>query len=124
MFYRPFENFTELNLLSPVWCSGLRPTTGVHLTHCNDEFRGPRLDYVRQVTIRIDLKIGLFRKGSPSLMRRTPFQHESEPRLKFEVLEKNRPAPEQSGRTIRLKQQEERLCLPSPSQITYSVALK
>ncbi|GFX54647.1 uncharacterized protein TNCV_793331 [Trichonephila clavipes] len=36
-------------VLSPEWCSRLRPTTGVHLVHCHDEFRGPRSDYVRQV---------------------------------------------------------------------------
>ncbi|GFY29126.1 hypothetical protein TNCV_4722541 [Trichonephila clavipes] len=35
-------------VLSPIWCSRLRPTTGVHLAHCHDEFRGPRSDYVRQ----------------------------------------------------------------------------
>ncbi|GFV81591.1 potassium voltage-gated channel protein Shaw [Trichonephila clavipes] len=33
-------------VLSPVWC--LRPTTGVLLAPCYDEFRGPRSDYVRQ----------------------------------------------------------------------------
>ncbi|GFW02133.1 putative transposable element [Trichonephila clavipes] len=32
--------------LSPVWCS--RPTTGVLLAPCHNEFRGPRSDYVRQ----------------------------------------------------------------------------
>ncbi|GFW86572.1 hypothetical protein TNCV_4333561 [Trichonephila clavipes] len=47
MFYRPFENFTELNC-TVTWCSRLRPATGVHPTHCHDEFRGPRSDYVRQ----------------------------------------------------------------------------
>ncbi|GFX39525.1 hypothetical protein TNCV_2668871 [Trichonephila clavipes] len=25
-----------------------KPTTGVHLAHCHNEFRGPRSDYVRQ----------------------------------------------------------------------------
>ncbi|GFT31926.1 hypothetical protein TNCV_3467941 [Trichonephila clavipes] len=30
MFYRPFENSTELNRMSPVWCSRQRPMTGVH----------------------------------------------------------------------------------------------
>ncbi|GFY27524.1 uncharacterized protein TNCV_2071441 [Trichonephila clavipes] len=34
-------------VLSPVWCS--RPTTGILLAPCYDEFRGPRSDYVRQV---------------------------------------------------------------------------
>ncbi|GFX99917.1 hypothetical protein TNCV_259541 [Trichonephila clavipes] len=33
----------------PSGCSRLRSTTGVHLYHCHDEFRGPRSDYVRQV---------------------------------------------------------------------------
>ncbi|GFT51042.1 hypothetical protein TNCV_4490231 [Trichonephila clavipes] len=43
-----FRNFAKLNRLSPVWCSRLRPTTGVHLANCHDQFRGPRSDYVRQ----------------------------------------------------------------------------
>ncbi|GFU66627.1 hypothetical protein TNCV_3111111 [Trichonephila clavipes] len=34
------------NILSPVWGSKLRPTTGVQLVLCRDEFRGPRSDYV------------------------------------------------------------------------------
>ncbi|GFU06216.1 uncharacterized protein TNCV_4765211 [Trichonephila clavipes] len=42
------ENFT---VLSPVWCQRLRSTTGVHLAHCHDEFRGSRSDYVRQVAL-------------------------------------------------------------------------
>ncbi|GFV58570.1 hypothetical protein TNCV_2897471 [Trichonephila clavipes] len=29
----------------------VRPTTGVHLAPCHDEFRGPRSDYVRQVAL-------------------------------------------------------------------------
>ncbi|GFX84095.1 hypothetical protein TNCV_4859031 [Trichonephila clavipes] len=29
-------------VMPPVWCSRLKPTTGVHLAHCHDEFRGPR----------------------------------------------------------------------------------
>ncbi|GFU75863.1 hypothetical protein TNCV_1653211 [Trichonephila clavipes] len=29
----------------------LRPTTGVRLAPCHDEFRGPRSDYVRQVAL-------------------------------------------------------------------------
>ncbi|PRD22082.1 UNVERIFIED_CONTAM: hypothetical protein NCL1_50068 [Trichonephila clavipes] len=37
--------------MSHVWCSRLRPTTGVHLAPCYDEFRGPRSDYVRQVAL-------------------------------------------------------------------------
>ncbi|GFS65998.1 hypothetical protein TNCV_2510221 [Trichonephila clavipes] len=37
------------NRLSPVRCSRLRPTTGVHLAPCHDKYRGPRSDYVRQV---------------------------------------------------------------------------
>ncbi|GFX71682.1 hypothetical protein TNCV_4131281 [Trichonephila clavipes] len=37
--------------MSPVWCARLRPTTGLHLAPCNDEFRGPRSDYVRQVAL-------------------------------------------------------------------------
>ncbi|GFX20904.1 uncharacterized protein TNCV_79591 [Trichonephila clavipes] len=36
-------------VLSPVWCS--RPTTGVPLAPCHDEFRGPRSDYVRQLAL-------------------------------------------------------------------------
>ncbi|GFW67876.1 uncharacterized protein TNCV_3872061 [Trichonephila clavipes] len=39
----------SLFVLSPVWCS--RPTTGVPLTHCHDEFHGLRSDYVRQVAL-------------------------------------------------------------------------
>ncbi|GFX53084.1 hypothetical protein TNCV_1655431 [Trichonephila clavipes] len=35
----------------PVWCSRLRPTTGVPLAHSHDEFRGPRSDTVRQVAL-------------------------------------------------------------------------
>ncbi|GFV36787.1 uncharacterized protein TNCV_197661 [Trichonephila clavipes] len=35
-------------VLSPVWCSRSKLTTGVLLAHCHDEFRGPRSDYVRQ----------------------------------------------------------------------------
>ncbi|GFW88729.1 hypothetical protein TNCV_4972221 [Trichonephila clavipes] len=34
--------------LSPVWCSKLRPTTGVHLAACHDVLRRPLSDYVRQ----------------------------------------------------------------------------
>ncbi|GFW15475.1 hypothetical protein TNCV_4656151 [Trichonephila clavipes] len=34
-------------VLSPLWYSRLWPTTGVHLAPCQDEFRGPRSDYVR-----------------------------------------------------------------------------
>ncbi|GFU42745.1 integrase catalytic domain-containing protein [Trichonephila clavipes] len=45
-------------LLSPVWWS--RPTTGVLLAPCHDEFLGPRSDYVRQKNrekaLRIELK--------------------------------------------------------------------
>ncbi|GFT10136.1 uncharacterized protein TNCV_1115681 [Trichonephila clavipes] len=37
-------------VLSPVWCS--RPTTGVLLAPCQDEFVGPRSDYVRQVALK------------------------------------------------------------------------
>ncbi|GFV47010.1 hypothetical protein TNCV_3034071 [Trichonephila clavipes] len=33
--------------LSPVLCSWLRSTTGVHLAPCHDEFPVPRFDYVR-----------------------------------------------------------------------------
>ncbi|GFU28503.1 uncharacterized protein TNCV_1410401 [Trichonephila clavipes] len=36
-------------VLSPVWYS--RPTTGVLLAPCHDEFRGSRSDYVRQVAL-------------------------------------------------------------------------
>ncbi|GFT57878.1 uncharacterized protein TNCV_4865861 [Trichonephila clavipes] len=38
-------------LTSSVWCSRLRPKTGVHVAHYHDEFRGPRSDYVRQVAL-------------------------------------------------------------------------
>ncbi|GFV20930.1 hypothetical protein TNCV_4531991 [Trichonephila clavipes] len=33
-------------VMSPVWCSRLRSTTGIHLAPLHDEFRGPRSDYV------------------------------------------------------------------------------
>ncbi|PRD38273.1 UNVERIFIED_CONTAM: hypothetical protein NCL1_03966 [Trichonephila clavipes] len=36
-------------VLSPVWCS--RPTTGVLLALCHDEFRGLQSNYVRQVAL-------------------------------------------------------------------------
>ncbi|GFX73119.1 hypothetical protein TNCV_4501981 [Trichonephila clavipes] len=42
--YHPFGNFAELNRTVTS-----RPTTGVLLAPCDDEFRGPRSDYVRQV---------------------------------------------------------------------------
>ncbi|GFX55245.1 hypothetical protein TNCV_1157021 [Trichonephila clavipes] len=32
-------------------CSMPRPTTGVLLVPCHDEFRGPRSDYIRQVAL-------------------------------------------------------------------------
>ncbi|GFV65763.1 uncharacterized protein TNCV_4153991 [Trichonephila clavipes] len=38
-------------VLSPAWCSRPRPTTGVLLAFCHDEFRGPHSDYVRQVAL-------------------------------------------------------------------------
>ncbi|GFV39589.1 hypothetical protein TNCV_4172981 [Trichonephila clavipes] len=38
-------------VLSPAWCSRLRPTTGVHPAPCHDEFSGPRSDYARQVAL-------------------------------------------------------------------------
>ncbi|GFU32450.1 hypothetical protein TNCV_3720751 [Trichonephila clavipes] len=52
--YRPFGEFRRANsYCSPVrW---VRPTTGVLLVPCNEEFRGPRSDYVRQ-------KMEIFRK--------------------------------------------------------------
>ncbi|GFU71679.1 uncharacterized protein TNCV_3036191 [Trichonephila clavipes] len=37
-------------VLSPVWCSRPRPTTGVLLAPFHDEFHDPRSDYVRQAT--------------------------------------------------------------------------
>ncbi|GFT16703.1 retrovirus-related Pol polyprotein from transposon 412 [Trichonephila clavipes] len=37
--------------LSPVWCSRPWPTTGVLLAPFQDEFRGSRSDYVRQVAL-------------------------------------------------------------------------
>ncbi|GFV57229.1 hypothetical protein TNCV_4465671 [Trichonephila clavipes] len=44
----PSENFIELiRTVSPVWFSRPRRTTGVLLAPCDDEFRGPRSDYVR-----------------------------------------------------------------------------
>ncbi|GFW37031.1 uncharacterized protein TNCV_5019291 [Trichonephila clavipes] len=46
MFYRPFGNFTELN--RTVTCMVLKAKA---LAHCQDEFRGPRSDYVRQVEL-------------------------------------------------------------------------
>ncbi|GFU48843.1 thrombospondin-3b [Trichonephila clavipes] len=48
--YRPFGEFRRAKIvLSPVWCS--RPTTGVLLAPCHDEFSGPRSDYVRQCRV-------------------------------------------------------------------------
>ncbi|GFU24470.1 uncharacterized protein TNCV_2264331 [Trichonephila clavipes] len=41
----------SLFVLLPVWCSRSRPTTGVLLAPCHDEFRGSRSDYVRQVAL-------------------------------------------------------------------------
>ncbi|GFW83277.1 uncharacterized protein TNCV_2509171 [Trichonephila clavipes] len=41
----------SLFVLSPVWCSRPRTTTGVLLAPCYDEFCGPRSDYVRQVAL-------------------------------------------------------------------------
>ncbi|GFW82693.1 uncharacterized protein TNCV_3492651 [Trichonephila clavipes] len=41
----------SLFVLSPAWCSRPRPTTGVLLAPCHDEFRWPRSDYVRQVAL-------------------------------------------------------------------------
>ncbi|GFT82892.1 uncharacterized protein TNCV_4434411 [Trichonephila clavipes] len=38
-------------VLSPVWNSRPRPTTCVLLAPCQDEFHGPRSNYVRQVTL-------------------------------------------------------------------------
>ncbi|GFT97943.1 hypothetical protein TNCV_2168341 [Trichonephila clavipes] len=50
VIYRPFGEFRRAKIvLSLVWCS--RPTTGVLLAPCHDEFRGPRSDYVRQVAL-------------------------------------------------------------------------
>ncbi|GFX30101.1 uncharacterized protein TNCV_2618121 [Trichonephila clavipes] len=49
-------------VLSPVWCSRPRPTTGVLLAPCHDEFRETRSDYVRQwlVTLTaVPLGLGL-----------------------------------------------------------------
>ncbi|GFU51063.1 hypothetical protein TNCV_4695121 [Trichonephila clavipes] len=44
------QNVIPLNwdgtVLSPVWCSRLRPTIGVHLSPCHHEFHGPRSDTV------------------------------------------------------------------------------
>ncbi|GFX67992.1 hypothetical protein TNCV_2288541 [Trichonephila clavipes] len=45
----PSRNFPPSKFeLSPVWFS--RPTTAVLLAPCHDEFRGPRSDYVRQLS--------------------------------------------------------------------------
>ncbi|GFV74738.1 hypothetical protein TNCV_1039761 [Trichonephila clavipes] len=38
--------------MSPVWCSRSKPTTGVLLAPCHDEFSRPRFDYVRQVVLQ------------------------------------------------------------------------
>ncbi|GFU49492.1 hypothetical protein TNCV_1590421 [Trichonephila clavipes] len=40
---------TEPNVLSPVWCSKLRLTTGVHLALYGDGFHGSQSDNVRKV---------------------------------------------------------------------------
>ncbi|GFX99581.1 uncharacterized protein TNCV_5026351 [Trichonephila clavipes] len=46
---------TSKFVLSPAWCSRPRPTTGVLLAPCHDEFRGPRSDYVRQVETSVSV---------------------------------------------------------------------
>ncbi|GFX93065.1 hypothetical protein TNCV_140091 [Trichonephila clavipes] len=57
----PSGNFLELN--RTVTYIVLRPTTGVLLTPCHDELRGPRSDYVRQGVVR---QLMLVRKpGAP-----------------------------------------------------------
>ncbi|GFT27876.1 hypothetical protein TNCV_10831 [Trichonephila clavipes] len=43
------RSLVPCSILSPIWCSRPRPTTGVLLARCHDEFRGPRSDYVRQI---------------------------------------------------------------------------
>ncbi|GFY20282.1 hypothetical protein TNCV_209141 [Trichonephila clavipes] len=47
--YSAFGEFRRAK--SPVWCSRLRPMTGVLLAPCQDQFRGPRSDYVRQTLL-------------------------------------------------------------------------
>ncbi|GFW25171.1 uncharacterized protein TNCV_2262291 [Trichonephila clavipes] len=42
---------------SPVWCSRPRPTTSVLLALYQDEFRGPRSDYVGQVALATQQQI-------------------------------------------------------------------
>ncbi|GFT95406.1 hypothetical protein TNCV_3326731 [Trichonephila clavipes] len=49
--YYPFGIFSNEIVLTHVCCSRLRPTTGVHLTPCQDEFHEPRSDYVREVAL-------------------------------------------------------------------------
>ncbi|GFW89332.1 hypothetical protein TNCV_3966221 [Trichonephila clavipes] len=56
--YRPFLEFRQRFVLSPVWCS--RSTTSVLLAPCHDEFRGPRSDYVRQVALETATAINTF----------------------------------------------------------------
>ncbi|GFV16416.1 hypothetical protein TNCV_1525621 [Trichonephila clavipes] len=41
---------------NPQGCSRPKPTTGVHLAPCHDEFRGPRSDCVRQVALETATK--------------------------------------------------------------------
>ncbi|GFS90231.1 hypothetical protein TNCV_508661 [Trichonephila clavipes] len=49
--YRPFGEFRRANSYCHLYgAQGERPTTGVLLAPCHDEFRGPRSDYVRQGT--------------------------------------------------------------------------
>ncbi|GFU85885.1 uncharacterized protein TNCV_2037161 [Trichonephila clavipes] len=46
--YRPFGNFAELN--RTVTCMVLKANDRRTSCPCHDEFRGPRSDYVRQVS--------------------------------------------------------------------------
>ncbi|GFU12251.1 hypothetical protein TNCV_4600511 [Trichonephila clavipes] len=59
-------------VLSPVWCSRLRPTMGVYLALCHDEFCGPRSDTVKQgiLVTTIDLSVSelLYTTGSLPLV--------------------------------------------------------
>ncbi|GFU72309.1 hypothetical protein TNCV_1136381 [Trichonephila clavipes] len=67
--------------ISPVWCSRLRPTTGVHLAPCHDEFRGSRSEYVRQVALETTADFLVINFDFPT------------PRMAVDLL---RPGPEMS----------------------------
>ncbi|GFT29037.1 uncharacterized protein TNCV_3586871 [Trichonephila clavipes] len=60
--YCSFGNFTELNRTVPCMVLKSRPTTGVLLAPCHDEFRGPRSDCVRQVTLETTTTLFFLKK--------------------------------------------------------------